>query len=140
MITFIKGLNLQNTSTSQAIARIWHSARPRKVGTLIWLTLNQGLPIGSWVQLMGIPPQYKVCNLGAEETLSIASSNAPWLSAPGKLTSESGSNGKPPSTSRPPGPLCSLVKPLGSTKTTPRGYTYLRQPLDILRNFIIYHL
>jgi len=47
MITFIQALNLWNTTTSQAIARIWHSARPRKVSTLIWLILNQGLPVGS---------------------------------------------------------------------------------------------
>jgi hypothetical protein len=40
MISFIQSLNLRNTSTQQAIARIWHNARPRKVGTLIWLTLN----------------------------------------------------------------------------------------------------
>jgi hypothetical protein len=68
MISFIQSLNLQNTSIPQAIARIWHSARPRKVSTLIWLTLNQGLPVGSWLQLMGLPPQCKVCSSGVEET------------------------------------------------------------------------
>jgi len=49
MISFIQGLSLQNTTTQQAIARIWHNSRPRKVGTLIWLTLNQSLPVGSWL-------------------------------------------------------------------------------------------
>jgi hypothetical protein len=38
------------------------------VGTLIWLTLNKGLSVGSWLKLMNIPPSYKVCNLGVEET------------------------------------------------------------------------
>jgi len=49
MFAFIQGLNLQNSMTSQVIARVWHNARPRKVGTLIWLTLNQGLPVGTWL-------------------------------------------------------------------------------------------
>jgi len=56
MVTFIQDLNLRNTSSAQLIARLWHNARPRKVGTLIWLTLNQGLPVGTWLQLMGIAP------------------------------------------------------------------------------------
>ncbi len=60
MFSFIQGLNLRNSTTTQVIARIWHNARPKKVGTLIWLTLNQGLPIGTWLQLMGIPPHCKV--------------------------------------------------------------------------------
>jgi len=38
------------------------------VGTFIWLTLNQGLSVGSWLKLMDIPPNCKVCNLGTEET------------------------------------------------------------------------
>jgi hypothetical protein len=50
---FINNLSLTNSITLQVVARIWHNARPRKVGTLIWLTLNQGLPIGTWLQVMG---------------------------------------------------------------------------------------
>jgi hypothetical protein len=49
MLAFIQGLNLRNSTTLQVIARIWHNARPRKVGALIWLTLNQGLPVGTWL-------------------------------------------------------------------------------------------
>ncbi|CAK9858555.1 unnamed protein product, partial [Sphagnum jensenii] len=44
MTNFLEELDLRNSSTAQLTARIWHSARPRKVGTLIWLTLNKGLP------------------------------------------------------------------------------------------------
>lgn len=40
IIKFINELDLRNSTTSQVVARIWHNARPRKVGTLIWLTLN----------------------------------------------------------------------------------------------------
>jgi hypothetical protein len=68
MITLIQGLNLRNTTTQQAIARIWHSARPTKASTLIWLTFNQGLPVGSWLSIMGLPSQCKVCSSSAEET------------------------------------------------------------------------
>jgi hypothetical protein len=35
MISFIQSFSLRNTTTQQAIARIWHNSRPRKVGTLI---------------------------------------------------------------------------------------------------------
>jgi hypothetical protein len=47
MLTFMQGLNLWNSTPAQMTTQLWHNARPRKVGTLIWLTLNQGLPIGT---------------------------------------------------------------------------------------------
>jgi hypothetical protein len=47
IIKFINNLDLRNSTTSQVVARIWHNSRPRKVGTLIWLTFNQGLPTGT---------------------------------------------------------------------------------------------
>jgi hypothetical protein len=47
MKSFLHDLNLRNTFTTQMTARLWHNARPRKVGTLIWLVLNKGLPVGS---------------------------------------------------------------------------------------------
>ncbi len=46
------------------MAKICHNSGPRKVDTLIWL--NWGLPIGTWLQCMGIFPTCKVC---MEETL-----------------------------------------------------------------------
>ncbi len=47
MLTFMQGLNLWNSTPAQMTTQLWHNARPLKVGTLIWLTLNQGLPIGT---------------------------------------------------------------------------------------------
>jgi hypothetical protein len=47
---------------------MWHSSCPKKVGSLIWLTLNRALPIGTWLQCMGISPSYKVCRTEASET------------------------------------------------------------------------
>jgi hypothetical protein len=66
--SFIQQLRLQNSSMRQIIARMWHSSRPKKVGTLIWLTFNRGLPIGTWLQCMGISPSCKVCGIEAPET------------------------------------------------------------------------
>ncbi len=60
--SFIQQLNLQNSSISQMITRIWHNSHPRKVGTLIWLTLNRGVPVATWLQCMGISPFCKVCD------------------------------------------------------------------------------
>ncbi len=49
IITFIQDLGLCNLTVAQIVARIWHNARPRKVGALTWLTLNNGLPVGTWL-------------------------------------------------------------------------------------------
>jgi hypothetical protein len=68
IIKFINDLNLKNSTTSQVVARIWHNARPRKVGTLIWLTFNQGLPTRTWLQVMGIPPTCNTCDTGTLES------------------------------------------------------------------------
>jgi hypothetical protein len=68
IITFINNLSLRNSTTPQVVARIWHNAHPRKVGTLIWLTLNQGLPIGTWLQVMGISPTCNTYDAGTPES------------------------------------------------------------------------
>ncbi len=49
IINFINDLGLKNSTISQVVAKIWHNAHPKKVGTLIWLTLNQGLSTGTWM-------------------------------------------------------------------------------------------
>ncbi len=53
-ICSIQRLNLKNSIVTQVMARIWHNSRPRKVDTFIWLTLNRGLSVGTWLQCMGI--------------------------------------------------------------------------------------
>jgi hypothetical protein len=52
--SFIQRLNLHNSTVAQIIARMWHNAHPRKVEALTWLTFNNGLPVGTWLQTMGI--------------------------------------------------------------------------------------
>ncbi len=148
MLTFLQGLNLRNIITAQMTARLWHNARQRKVGTLIWVTLNQGLPVGTWLQLMGIEPLCKVCDLNTEESpqhclLECSMAQRTWkaykriwdewkaahdiaITWPfillGKATIEHDDD--------PPGLLAYHIG----------GFTYPRQPLDILRSFILYHL
>jgi hypothetical protein len=68
IINFIQGLNLRNSTTTQVVARIWHNSRPRKVGALIWLTLNKGLPVGTWLQTMGLQSTCKGCDQGLPES------------------------------------------------------------------------
>ncbi len=68
MTTFLQGLNLINTTIAQMTAMLWHNACPLKVGTLIWLMLNKGLPVGTWFQLMGIFPHCKVYDSNTEES------------------------------------------------------------------------
>jgi hypothetical protein len=68
IITFVQQLNLHNSIVVQIITRMWHNARPRKVGALTWLTLNNGLPVGTWLQIMGISATYKGCDQGLSES------------------------------------------------------------------------
>jgi hypothetical protein len=77
MKIFLEDLNLRNTTTAQLTARIWHNARPRKVSTLIWLILNKGLSVGSWLQQIGLPSQCKVCDSNLEESAQHLLLNCP---------------------------------------------------------------
>jgi len=62
--SFIQRLNLQNSTITQVIAKIWHNFRPRKVGTLIWLTLNRGLSVGTLATMHGDPPHVQGLHRG----------------------------------------------------------------------------
>ncbi len=148
MFAFKQGLNLQNSTTSQVIARVWHNARLRKVGTFIWLTLNQGLPVGTWLQLMGIPPQCKVCDSSAEESpqhclLECSMAQRVW-DAYKRIWDEC----KAPVGFTPSWPFVLLGEAVMEREDDPPGllayhiggFTYLKQPLDILRSFILYYL
>jgi len=67
IITFIQDLDLHNSTVAQIVAKMWHNARPRKVGALTWLTLNNGLPVGTWLQTMGIQAPCKGYDQGFQE-------------------------------------------------------------------------
>jgi hypothetical protein len=38
------------------------------VGALIWLTLNRGLPVGTWLQTMGLQDTCEGCDQGFSES------------------------------------------------------------------------
>jgi hypothetical protein len=148
MISFIQGLSMWNTTTQQAIARIWHNSRPRKVGTLIWLTLNQGLPVGSWLKFMGIPPNCKVCNLDAEETPQHCLLDCPMARKAWKAFKHIWCEWKTHRNLEITWPFALFGEAameldddtLGLLAYNVGGFTYTRQLLDIFRSLILYHL
>jgi len=148
MTTFLEGLNLRNTTPAQLTARVWHNARPRKVGTLIWLTLNQGLLIGTWLQRMGIDPSYKVCNLNAEESAQHCLMECPAAQIARKAYTRVWDEWQSPNNFIITWPFILLGEATIEQQDDPHGllayhaggFTYPRQPLDILRSFILYHL
>jgi hypothetical protein len=130
------------------IARLWHNARPRKVGTLIWLTLNQGLPVGTWLQLMGINPLCKVCNSNREESpqhclLECSMAQCAWKAYKGIWD-----EWQTPHDIAITWPFILLGETTIERDDDPpellayhiSGFTYPKQPLDILCSFILYHL
>jgi len=117
ILTFIQGLNLQNSTTPQA--RIWHNARPKKVGTFIWLTLNQGLLVGTWLQLMGIPPIAKFVTEELKNLPSTTCSSAPWCNVLGKLIRKFGKTRKRLKISPSPGHSSYLGRLSPNERTTP---------------------
>ncbi len=121
--SFIQRLNLHNSTITQVKARIWHNSRPRKVDTLIWFTLNRGLPVSTWLQCMGIFPMCKVCTEEAPKSPQhcLLERPLPLLNELGRPFIASGKNGERPMTSLSPGHSSCWVKPSSREKTTPSG-------------------
>ncbi len=134
--------------TAQIVARIWHNARPRKVGALIWLTLNRGFPVGTWLQTMGLHATCKGCDQGLRESaqhclMECTPAQKAWNAfcrtcdeweAPNRLSITW------------PFILFGEVileeedDPLDLQRYHTGGFSYRRQPLDILRSFLLYYL
>ncbi len=148
MLSFIQGLNLRISTTTQVIARIWHNARPKKVETLIWLTLNQGLPVGTWLQLMGIPPQCKVCNSNQVKSPIHCLLKCPMAQRAWEAYKGIWREWQAPDDVITSWPFVLLGEAVIEQEDDPPGllayhtggFTYLRQPLDILRSLLLYYL
>ncbi len=119
---------------------MWHNARPRKVGTLTWLIFNNGLPVGTWLQTMGIPATCETCDEGLSESaqhclMECNPARQAWnvflnvwneWGAPDRLSIT--------------WPFILLGEAVSETDDDPPdlhcyhtgGFTYRRQPLDIL--------
>ncbi len=148
MAIFLNNLNLRNTSMAQLTARIWHNARPRKVGTLIWQILNRGLPIRTWLQMMGLPSLCKVCDDNKEESPQHCLLECPMAQRAWEAYKRIWSEWQAPHDLEITWPFVLLGEtvieqdddPPGLLAYHTGGFTYPRQPLDILRSFIVYRL
>jgi len=146
--SFIQRLNLQNFIVTQVMARIWHNSRPRKVGTLIWLTLNRGLPVGTWLQCMGIVPTCKVCMEEAPKSLQHCLLKCPLAKWAWEAFYYVWHKWGTPNDITLSWPFVMLGEALFERGDDPPGvqgyhvggFSYIRQPLDILRSFILYFL
>jgi hypothetical protein len=148
MAIFLNNLNLRNTSTAQLTARIWHNARPRKVGTLIWQILNKGLPVGTWLQMMGLFSLCKVCDDNKEESPQHCLLECPMAQRTWEAYKCMWSEWQAPHDLEITWPFALLGEAMIEQDDDPPGlfayhtggFTYPRQPLDILRSFIVYRL
>jgi len=148
MHTFIQGLNLRNSTMPQVIAKIWHNSHPRKVGTLIWITLNQGLPVGTWLQHMGIPLHCKICDCNKEESPHHCLLECPRALEAWEVYKRIWKEWEDPKELDITWPSILLEEPVLKREDDPPGhlayhtggFTYPRQLFDILRSFILYHI
>jgi hypothetical protein len=148
IITFVRQLNLRNSTVVQIIARMWHNARPCKVGALTWLILNNGLPVGTWLQIMGIQATCKGCDQGLPESaqhclMECTPARQAW-NAFLRIWSE----WEAPNHSYITWPFLLLREVIFEEEDDPPDlhcyhtgdFTYRQQPLDILRSFLLYFL
>jgi hypothetical protein len=127
---------------------MWHNARPRKVGALTWLILNNKLPVGTWLQIMGIQATCKGCDQGLPESaqhclMECIPAQQAW-NAFLRIWSEWEMPNHPYIT----WPFVLLGEVVFEEEDDPPdlhcyhtgSFTYWRQPLDILRSFLLYYL
>jgi len=148
IINFIQGLSFRNSTTAQVVARIWHNARPRKVGALIWLTLNKGLPVGTWLQTMGLQATCKGCNQGLPEFVQHCLLDCPPAQKAWSAFRSTWDVWEAPDRLSITWPFILLGEAVFEEEDNPPnlqryhtgGFSYQRQPLDILRSFLLYYL
>ncbi len=118
------------------------------MGTFIWLTLNQGLPIGTWLQLRGIPPSYKICESGVMESPQHYLLDCPPTQHAWEAFKRIWEDWKAPEDTALFWPFILLEEVVVKCENDPprlHGYhvdsfSYPRQPLDILCSFLLYYL
>jgi hypothetical protein len=146
--TFIQCLNLCNSMVAQIIARLWHNARPCKIGALTWLTLNNGLPVGTWLQQMGILAPCKGCAQGCPETAQHCLMDCSTAQLAWKAFTRIWEEWEAPRRLTITWPFVLLGETVFKEEDDPSdlhsyhpgGFSYQRQPLDILRSFLLFFL
>ncbi len=130
------------------MARIWHNAHPRKVGALIWLTLNRDLPVGTWLQTMGLQATCKGCNQDTPESAQHCLMDCTPAQKASNAFRRTWDEWGAPSRLSITWPFILLGEAVFEKEDDPPdlqryhagGFTYNRQPLDILRSFLLYYL
>jgi hypothetical protein len=148
IINFIQSLNLRNSTTAQVVARIWHNACPRKVGAIIWLTLNKGLPVGTWLQTMGLPATCKGCDQDLPEYAQHCLMECPLARKAWNTFRQVWTEWEAPNRLSITWRFVLLGEAVFEEEDDPLdlqsyhtgGFSYRRQPLDILRSFLLYFL
>jgi hypothetical protein len=148
IITFVQSLSLRNSTVTQVIAKVWHNARPRKVGALTWLILNKGLPVGTWLQVMGIPAACKGCDQGPPESAQHCLMDCTPAQQAWKAFHRVWNEWRAPNRLHITWPFLLLGEAVFEEDDDPPdlhsyhtgGFTYYRQPLDILKSFLVYYL
>jgi hypothetical protein len=118
------------------------------VGTLIWLILNKGLPVGTWLQTMGLPSLCKVCDDNKEESPQHCFLECPMAQRAWEVYKCIWTEWQAPHNLVITWPFALLGEATIEQEDDPPrllayhtdGFTYPRQPLDILRSFIVYCL
>ncbi len=146
--SFIQRLNLRNSTVAQIITRMWHNARPRKVGALTWLTFNNGLPVGTWLQMMGIHAPCKGCEQGLPESAQHCLMDYLPAQLAWKAFFLVWEEWEVPNHLAITWPFMLLSETVFEEDDDPPdlhcyhtgGFSYRRQPLDILRSFLLFYL
>ncbi len=128
---------------------MWHNAHPRKVRAPTWLTLNNGLPVGTWLQTMGIQAPCKRCKQGLSESaqhclMDCLPAQLAWKAFLRVWEEEC----EVPNRLAITWPFVFLGEAVFEEDDDPSdlhcyhtgGFSYRRQPFDILRSFLLFYL
>jgi hypothetical protein len=133
---------------NKIITRMWHNARPHKVGALTWLTFNNSLPVGTWLQMMGIQAPCK----GYEQGLSESTQHCLMDCLPAQLAWKAflrvWEEWEVPNRLAITWPFVLLDEAVFEEDDDPPdlhyyhtgGFSYRKQPFDILRSFLLFYL
>lgn len=76
----LEGEGFNSKARARFFNRIWHPYLPRKVSTMQWLVLTEGLPVGAWRERIGMPSDCELCSTPTKETIEHALKDCPHLS------------------------------------------------------------
>ncbi|KAG0595718.1 hypothetical protein M758_UG191600 [Ceratodon purpureus] len=78
-VRHLRSLGYTRPQISKVVARLWHPWVPRKICSMHWLILNEGLPIGTWRHKAGWESTCRVCRAPEVETAEHALMRCPTV-------------------------------------------------------------